>query len=248
MAELSLHRFLKSARRWSVREAARLIRAGRVAVDGAVVDRPEARVAPGAAVTVDGAPVQPAADEAPAVWLYHKPAGRVCTRADEQGRPTIYDALPPDLGYVFSVGRLDLMSEGALLVTRDGALARRLADPRFHVPKVYRVKVRGEAPAAALARLAAGVALDGLRTRPCRIAVGEREGSGTWTRWTLTEGKNRQIRRMAEAAGLAIQRLVRVQVAGLPLGDLPPGGLRRLTDDEVAALLAATRGGEHEPG
>ncbi len=245
MAELSLHRFLKGARRWSVREAERLIREGRVAVDGVVTDRPEARVAPGAVVTVDGARVEAAAHEAPAVWLYHKPVGLVCTRRDEQGRRTIYDALPADLGYLFSVGRLDLMSEGALLLTRDGELSRRLADPRFHVAKVYRVKVRGEVRPAALTRLQAGVPLDGVRTRPCRIQVEERAEGGTWTRWTLTEGKNRQIRRMAEAEGLAIQRLVRVAIAGLELGDLAPGGLRRLDAAEVDALLAATTGGEH---
>jgi 23S rRNA pseudouridine2605 synthase len=245
MADLSLHRFLKAARRWSVREAERLIREGRVRVDGAVVDRPEARVAPGARIEVDGARVEPAAAEPPAVWLYHKPVGLVCSRSDEQGRRTVYDALPADLGYVFSVGRLDLMSEGALLLTRDGALSRRLADPRFHVAKVYRVKVRGEVRPGLLSRLETGVVPDGVRTRPCRIVAEETEGGATWTRWTLTEGKNRQIRRMAEAAGLTILKLVRVEIGGLGLGTLAAGDLRRLTDAEVAGLLRATEGGEH---
>lgn len=247
MAEISLHRFLKSTRRYSVREAERLIRTGHVTLDGVVVDRPEARVeGPGAVVAVDGQVVAAAADTdaAPAVWLYHKPAGLVCTRSDEYGRRTIYDALPAEMGYVFSVGRLDLNSEGALLLTGDGELSRRLADPRFHVAKVYRVKLRGNVTHVVLEKLAAGVSLDGVRTRPCRIAIDRRVEGSTWTRWTLTEGKNRQIRRMAETAGLAVQRLVRVEIAGLALGKLAPGELRRLGDDEVRALVAATEGGK----
>lgn len=250
MTEISLHRFLKSTRRYSVREAERLIRTGHVTVDGAVVDRPEARLeGSGVAVAVDGQPVVAAApaDEAPAVWLFHKPVGLVCTRSDEQGRRTIYEALPEDLGYVFSVGRLDLMSEGALLLTADGDLSRRLADPRFHAAKVYRVKLRGNVTHVVLEKLAAGVSLDGVRTRPCRIEIEQRVEGSTWTRWTLTEGKNRQIRRMAETAGLAVQRLVRVEIAGLALGRLAPGELRRLSAAEVVGLLVAAEGGEHGP-
>jgi len=250
MAEVSLHRFLKSTRRFSVREAERLIREGHVTVDGGVVDRPEVRVEGSrAVVTVDGQIVAPAvqADEAPAVWLYHKPAGLVCTRSDEHGRRTIYDALPAELGYVFSVGRLDLMSEGALLLTSDGDLSRRLADPRFHVAKVYRVKLRGNVTHVVLEKLAAGVALDGVRTRPCRIEIDQRVEGSTWTRWTLTEGKNRQIRRMAETAGLAVQRLLRVELAGLALGRLAPGELRRLDPAEVRSLLASSEGGADGP-
>jgi 23S rRNA pseudouridine2605 synthase len=245
---ISLHRFLKRLKRFSVREAERLIRDGRVAVDGQVETRPEARVTPGRSeVRVDGAPMDAAAPAPSVIYLMNKPQGVVCTRKDEKGRETIFNALPSSLGYLFSVGRLDLMSEGALLLTNDGALADRLAQPRSHVPKRYHVKIQGAVDARRLRPLEEGVELDGSSTLPCSVRVLSRTERNTWTEWELVEGRNRQIRRMCEAVGLFAMKVNRVAIGPLELGDLKRGTWRKLEQHELAALETASHAMEDKP-
>lgn len=235
--EISLHRYLKSLKRFSVREGERLIRAGRISVNTEVVERPEARVLPGTdVIALDDVPLTTTEVPERVVLLLHKPRGVVCTRQDEQGRETVFDLLPKELGYLFTVGRLDLMSDGALLLTNDGDLARRLSDPRFHVKKLYRVKLQGTVTQAQLTPLEKGVVLDGRKTRPCRIRVEGETAQNTWTLWELKEGKNRQIRRMCEESGLFTMKIIRLGIGDLRLGKLPSGSYRRLTPAEIASL------------
>jgi 23S rRNA pseudouridine2605 synthase len=176
----------------------------------------------------------------PAASVYlamHKPPGYVTTRSDELGRKTVYDLLPAEWagGWIFPVGRLDRDSEGLLLLTNDGAWADRLTDPGRHVPKVYRVKLDRRPGPIDLERFRAGIDLDGKRTAPAGV---EAEGRG-WYRVTLTEGRNRQIRRMFHALGCKVKRLVRVSIGPLGLGELAPGAVRALSKREAEALLTA---------
>jgi len=176
--------------------------------------------------------------QVPRIYLaMHKPPGYVTTRSDEMGRKTVYDLLPPEWqgGWIFPVGRLDRDSEGLLLLTNDGAWADRLTDPARHVPKVYRVKLDRRAGPVDLDRFRAGIDLDGSRTAP---AGAEAEG-GDWYRVTLTEGRNRQIRRMFHALGYKVKRLVRVSIGSLELENLEPGSARALSAREAKALLRA---------
>jgi 23S rRNA pseudouridine2605 synthase len=233
---ISLHRYLKSLKRFSVREGERLIRAGRVSVNGVVVDQPQERVAAAIdLIALDGEPLVPEVPDR-IVLLFNKPRGVVCSRSDEKGRETIFDMLPQDLGYLFSIGRLDLMSDGAILITNDGDLARRLSDPRFKVKKLYRVKLQGTITQAQLEPLERGVVLEGRKTRPCRIRVEGKTAQNTWTLWELKEGKNRQIRRMCEESGLFTMKIVRLGIGDLRLGKLPVGSYRQLTPEEIASL------------
>lgn len=171
---------------------------------------------------------------APLLILLNKPRGFVTTRSDERGRATVYDLLPAPLRerWLFPVGRLDRDTEGLLLFTDDGPLADRLTDPGSHLPKTYRALLQRELTGEELARFERGLPLDGVPTRPARIlAEGKR-----WYRLTLTEGRNRQVRRMLRALGNRVRRLVRVAVGGLELGDLPPGGWRRLRPEDRERL------------
>jgi len=185
----------------------------------------------------------PAARRGPHVYLVlHKPAGYVTTRSDELGRKTVYDLLTVSTaGWLFPVGRLDRDSEGLLLMTDDGEWADLLTDPEFHVEKTYRVRLDGKPGPGDLQRFRSGIELDGILTLP---AGAEAEGGG-WHRVVLTEGRNRQIRRMFHALGYKVKRLVRTAIGPLELGDLAPGEARILEPDAVEALrrLARSRGG-----
>lgn len=211
--------------------------AGLVEVDGRVVRDPLAWVQLGRQkIALRGETAAPP----PAVTLaLHKPRGVVTTRGDERGRPTVYGLLPAGLPWVFPVGRLDADSEGLLLLTNDSALSVRLTEPTHAVPKTYRVTVRGTPDDAALATLREGVELDDGRTRPAGVTV-ERSGARCVLEFVLTEGRNRQVRRMCAAVGHKVRRLVRVAVGGLTLGDMKPGECRELGEGELA-LLAAPR-------
>jgi 23S rRNA pseudouridine2605 synthase len=209
-----------------------------VRVDGTRVLWPQRRIDPRRQrVSVDGVLVGD--DTERVVLLFHKPAGYITARVEPSGRPTIY-ALLPDLDrWVFPVGRLDKDSAGLLVLTNDHRLGQRLTDPASHVAKTYHVRVTGLPDPAALQALREGVALpDGRVTRPARVrALGlGRGGSGAWLEVVLTEGRNRQLRRMCAAVGHDVQELVRVRVGGLALGELAPGEWRRATPDEVRRL------------
>ena len=234
---LSLARALSKFGACSRREAERRILAGRVRVDGRVVLWPLRRIDPRRQrVSMDGVTV--ADDTERIVLLFHKPSGYITTRAEPGGRPTIY-ALLDDLGrWVFPVGRLDKDTAGLLVLTNDHQLGQRLTDPESHVPKTYHVRVAGVPDAAALRALREGVALgDGSLTRPARVrSLGTRRDGSTWLEIVLTEGKNRQVRRMCAAVGHDVLVLVRVRIGSLPLGALAPGEWRRATRGETLRL------------
>jgi len=212
----------------SRREAERWIEQGRVTVDGTVLTSPAVNVSDGSVVTVDGRPV--GAPDRRRLWRYHKPRGLVTTHRDPEGRPTVFAALPSGLPRVISVGRLDLNSEGLLLLTNDGALARHLELPATGWRRRYRVRVHGPVDEARLASLAKGITVDGIAYGPIEAAIERRQGSNAWLILTLREGRNREIRRVMAALGLDVTRLIRIAYGPFQLGGLPRGEI-----DEVAA-------------
>jgi 23S rRNA pseudouridine2605 synthase len=211
-----------------------------VRVNGAVERTPSRWIDPvHDRVVVDGRRV---GDERPRVVLaFYKPKGVVTTRADPQGRATVYDALGDVGSWVFPVGRLDRDSSGLLILTNDPNLGERLTSPDHHVPKTYHARVSGIPDGEALRALREGLTLDdGTVTRPAKVRVlgtprGE-EGATTWLEIVLTEGKNRQVRRMGAAVGHEVLELVRVRIGRLGLGDLAPGEWRELGPEDVKAL------------
>jgi 23S rRNA pseudouridine2605 synthase len=234
---VSLARALSKFGVCSRKEAERWIADGRVAVDGRTVRWPQRRLDPRRAkVTVDGMRVGD--DTERVVIALHKPPGYITSRTDPGGRATVYELVADVDRWVFPVGRLDRDSSGLLLLTNDHRLGQRLTDPAHHVPKTYHVLVEGVPDAAALRALGEGVPLgDGTLSRPAAVrALGAARGGDTWLEIVLTEGKNRQVRRMCAAVGHEVRELIRVAVGGLALGDLPPGRWRRLTAAEVRAL------------
>jgi 23S rRNA pseudouridine2605 synthase len=210
----------------SRREAERLIAEGRVALDGQVLGSPAVSVTNAAAVTVDGRPLPP--PEPPRLWRYHKPRGLITTARDPQGRPTVFERLPPDLPRVNAVGRLDLNSEGLLLLTNDGEVKRRLELPETGWIRRYRVRVHGRVEPERLRALEAGVRVSGIDYGPIRAEVERRTGANAWLRVALKEGKNREVRRVMEHLGLTVNRLIRVAYGPFQLGRLEPGEVREV--------------------
>ncbi|MBY0356793.1 MAG: rRNA pseudouridine synthase [Candidatus Obscuribacterales bacterium] len=169
----------------------------------------------------------------------HKPPGIVCTRADEQGRETVLDLLPPKFSHLRPVGRLDMYSEGLLLLTNDGLLTQRVTHPVHHLPKTYRVKIKGEIKDQHLKQMASGVILDDGPTRPAKVKLCQRNKTYSEFEISLKEGRNRQIRRMCEHLGYPIIQLLRLSIGGLQLGEMTIGTWRYLTDAEVKLLLSS---------
>ena len=221
----------------SRREAEKLIEAGRVSVNGAVITRAALNVTDKDRVTVDGKPLD--APEPPRLWLYHKPTGLVTTTRDPEGRPTIFDELPADLPRVMTVGRLDLTSEGLLLLTNDGELAHRLMHPSFEVPKTYLATLNGTVPRGLGKKLRAGVELDDGPVTLDDFAVVDAVPGKTMVRVTLHEGRKRIVRRLLAAVGFPVQELVRTDIGAVTLGDQRPGSIRVLTRKEVGELYQA---------
>ena len=210
----------------SRRDAEKLIAEGRVKLGGKVVESPASFVRPGDAVTVDNRPV--AAPERTRLFRYHKPDGLVTTHRDPEGRPTVFAKLPPGLPRLVSVGRLDLNSEGLLLLTNDGALARKLELPSNGWIRRYRVRVHGKVEERALANLARGVTVDGVAYGPIEAGLDARMGSNAWLTVALTEGKNREIRRVLAHLGLQVTRLIRTAHGPFQLGALPRGAVEEV--------------------
>jgi len=234
---LSLARALSKFGVCSRAEGVRWIESGRVQVDGRVVRFPARRIDPRQnEVRVDGRRVGD--DTERIVLVLHKPAGYITSRGDPGGRPTVYDLLDPGLPWVFPVGRLDRDSSGLLVLTNDHRLGQRLTDPEAHVPKRYHARVRGVPGPEALDALRDGVPLgDGTVSRPAEVrALGTAQSGSSWLEIVLTEGKNRQVRRMCANVGHDVQELVRVAVGALLLGELAPGQWRQLSPAEVARL------------
>ncbi len=210
----------------SRREAEAMILAGRVAVNGKRIDSPALNVGPRDRVSVDGKPLPEA--EPARLWLYHKPLGLVTTTKDEDGRPTVFDNLPEDMPRVMSVGRLDLNSEGLLLLTNDGGLKRKLELPSTGWLRKYRVRVNGAPDDALLAPLRAGVVIEGERFLPMNVSIDRQQGANAWLTIGIREGRNREIRRALSHVGLSVNRLIRVSYGPFQLGTLAKGAVEEV--------------------
>ncbi|MEM1077381.1 MAG: pseudouridine synthase [Pseudomonadota bacterium] len=210
----------------SRREAERLIAEGRVTVNGKTVESPALNVTAADKITFDGKPLEPPAP--PRLWRYHKPTGLVTTAKDEKGRETVFDALPPTLPRVMSVGRLDLNSEGLLLLTNDGGLKRKLELPSTGWLRRYRVRVKGAPEDGDLAPLRKGIEIEGERFQPMEARIDRQQGANAWLTIGLREGKNREIRRAMSALGLTVNRLIRISYGPFRLGELKAGEVEEI--------------------
>ncbi|WP_147103409.1 pseudouridine synthase [Tateyamaria sp. syn59] len=219
----------------SRRGAEEIIAAGRVSVNGKRIDSPALNVTDADKISVDGKPLQAAEPER--LWLYHKPAGLVTTTKDEQGRKTIFDALPEDMPRVMSIGRLDLNSEGLLLLTNDGGIKRKLELPSTGWMRRYRVRVNGRPTDPQLEPLRKGITVEGERFQPMQVTLDRQQGANAWLTVGLREGKNREIRRAMDSIGLSVNRLIRVSYGPFQLGDLKQGTVeevrRRVLRDQL---------------
>ncbi|KCV80982.1 RNA pseudouridylate synthase [Actibacterium atlanticum] len=210
----------------SRREAERMIEAGRVTVNSERIFSPALNVTAQDKIVVDGQALAEA--EPPRLWLYHKPAGLVTTARDEKGRETVFDALPEGMPRVMSVGRLDLNSEGLLLLTNDGEMKRKLELPSTGWLRKYRVRVRGYPSEDTLAPLRKGVTIDGERFQGMQISLDRQQGANAWLTVGLREGRNREIRRAMEHVGLVVNRLLRVSYGPFQLGELKAGEIEEV--------------------
>ncbi|HWU73752.1 MAG TPA: pseudouridine synthase, partial [Sphingomonas sp.] len=215
----------------SRREVERMIAEGRVAIDGVVVETPATLLTSLAGVTVDGNPVREA--EAARLFLYHKPKGLLVTERDPAGRPTIYDRLPKGLPRLVPVGRLDLATEGLLLLTTDGGLKRQLELPATGVERVYRARAYGNVSQVQLEELIHGVEIEGVRYGAIDANMERRTGANVWIELKLTEGKNREVRRVLEYLGLEVSRLIRTRYGPFVLGDLPVGAIGEVRAHDI---------------
>ena len=207
----------------SRRDAERLLAEGKIRLNNVTVTHPATFVTPGDLVTVAGKLVEQ--PDRTRLWRYHKPEGLVTTHRDPDGRPTVFDKLRQQLPRVISVGRLDLTSEGLLLLTNDGALARTLELPTTGWIRRYRVRVHGAVDPAKLAALAKGVIIDGVHYAPIDAGLDAKKGDNAWLTVSLREGRNREIRRVMAYLGLDVTRLIRIAYGPFQLGTLPRGGL-----------------------
>ena len=219
----------------SRREAERMIAAGRVAVNGERIDSPALNVTPDDRITVDGAALSE--PEPPRLWLYYKPTGLVTTARDEKGRRTIFESLPPEMPRVISIGRLDLNSEGLLLLTNDGDIKRRLELPSTGWTRKYRVRLHGTPDDTTFEPLRKGVTVEGERFRPMTVTIDRQQGSNAWVTVALREGRNREIRRAMEAVGLTVNRLIRTGYGPFRLGELKPGEVEEVRSRVVRDQL-----------
>jgi 23S rRNA pseudouridine2605 synthase len=237
---VSLARALSKLGFCSRSEGEQIVRAGRVTVNSQIVSDPSKRIDPARdRIAVDGKPVKAARR---VYLMLNKPRGAVTTADDELGRVTVHDLLPDDLPHLSAVGRLDRDSEGLLLLTNDTRWADTLLSPESHVPKTYHVLVDGLLTPAQIERVRAGVrSKRGDVLRAVSVTELRRTSKTTWLEVVLDEGKNRHIRRLFEALDLTVERLIRVAIGDLQLGDLKRGGWRELTEREVATLSARPR-------
>ncbi|MFZ5610150.1 MAG: pseudouridine synthase [Pseudomonadota bacterium] len=217
-----------------------MISEGRVHHRGTPVTTPATLLTALEGITVDGKPV--AAVAPPRLWRFHKPRGVITTHKDPQGRRTVFDLLPPGAGRLISVGRLDLNSEGLLLLTNDGALARHLEHPATGLARRYRVRVHGEVDEARLGALIEGITVEGVRYGPITASLERAQGSNAWLIVTLHEGKNREIRKVLAALGLMVTRLIRIAYGPFGLGQLAPGEMKPVPPNDWAPLARPIAG------
>ena len=230
----------------SRREVERMIEAGRITLDGKKVKTPATFVTPESRIVIDGKPVEAA--EKARLWLYHKPKGLITTHRDPQGRPTVFSHLPKDLPRVVSVGRLDVNTEGLLLLTNDGALAHHLESPKTGWIRRYRVRAYGDISVDNIRRLQDGVTIDGIRYGPITIekeAVKEATGAkNAWYSVSLREGKNREVRIVLDHFGLSVNRLIRVSYGPFHLGKLQAGEVRPVQPSVFKQMIGTYPSGD----
>ena len=215
----------------SRREVERMIEDGRVTLNGEVVTTPATLLSTLRGVAVDGNPVaQPAPTR---LFLFHKPSGCLTTERDPRGRATIYDRLPADLPRVMPIGRLDMTTEGLLLLTTDGEFKRQMELPATGVPRTYRARAFGDISQAQLEDLIHGVEIEGMRYGAINANLERRTGRNQWIEMTLTEGKNREVRRVLEHLGLEVSRLIRTSYGPFQLGDLAPGAVVEVKEHDL---------------
>lgn len=224
----------------SRREIERMIAEGRVAIAGVAIDTPATLLTSLKDVTVDSKPV--AAPEATRLFLYHKPKGLLTTERDPKGRPTIYDRLPAGLPRVMPVGRLDLATEGLLLLTTDGEFKRQLELPSTGVERIYRARCYGNVHQEQLEELIEGIEIEGVRYGPIDANMERRTGANFWVEMKLREGKNREVRRVLEHLGLEVSRLIRIAYGAFELGDLQPGEVGEIAQHQLVAFRKTLKG------
>lgn len=210
----------------SRREAERMIEAGRVSVNGKKIDSPALNVTDKDKISVDGKPIKEA--EPVRLWLYHKPPGLVSTNSDEKGRKTVFDDLPEDMPRVMTIGRLDLNSEGLLLLTNDGGIKRKLELPSTGWLRKYRVRINGRPRDDSFEPLRKGLVVDGQRYQSMTVTLDRQQGANAWLTIALREGKNREIRKAIEDIGFSVNRLIRVSYGPFQLGTLKAGKVEEL--------------------
>ena len=223
----------------SRREIERMIEEGRIARDGVVLDTPATLLTSLHGVTVDGVPV--AAPEPTRLFLFHKPTGYLTTERDPAGRPTIYDRLPADLPRLMPIGRLDMNTEGLLLLTTDGEFKRQMELPATGVPRTYRARAFGEVSQQQLEDLFDGLEIDGIRYGQIEANLERRTGRNQWIEMTLTEGKNREVRRVLEHLDLKVNRLIRTSYGPFHLGELPVGAVEEVRQHDLAQFRGALK-------
>ncbi|MFI4983676.1 MAG: pseudouridine synthase [Rickettsiales bacterium] len=211
----------------SRRDAEELIFNGQVKLDGIVVTTPATKVAADANIEIEGHNLDKKTQTR--LWIFHKPKGCLTTSRDTHDRPTIYDFLPEDLPRVITIGRLDFNTEGLLLLTNDGEFARQFELPSSNLDRVYRVRAFGEIEKNMLSQLAKGIEIDGVQYRPVRCEIDSSKGDNHWLTMTLTEGKNREIRKVLEYFGLKVNRLIRLKYGNYSLGSLPTSALNEVS-------------------
>lgn len=221
----------------SRRDAERCIEQGRVTVDGKVITSPALNIDDPHRITVDGKPLPNA--EPSRLWSYHKPKGLVTTHYDPEGRPTVFEALPFEGRHIISVGRLDLFSEGLLLLTNDGHLARHLEHPSMAWKRTYRVLIEGRVTQDILNTLKAGLRIKGVHYREIDAKLEKRQGFSYWVTFILTEGKNREIRKIIDYLGWKVTRLIRQAYGPFYLGALQPGEVKEVPRNAVLKILSS---------
>jgi 23S rRNA pseudouridine2605 synthase len=229
----------------SRREAEQWILAGRVKVNGVKLASPAKNVLPTDIISVDGKAMQ--AKEKTRLWRYHKPRGLLTTARDPQGRPTVFENLPKSLPRVVSVGRLDLNSEGLLLLTNDGELARKLELPATGWIRRYRVRVNGQVEVEHLNQMRKGLTVDGIRYGSVHASLDRQQGDNAWLTMSLTEGKNREIRKLCGHFGWAVSRLIRLSYGPFQLGHLEKGEAEEVVGKVVKEQLGLGKKPEEKP-